>query len=126
MVSAEKNLPDSFDPKTGRNVRWSAALGTECYSTPVVAGGRVLIGTNNEEPRDPKHRGDRGVLMCLDEADGSLVWQLVVPKLEGDIYLDWPRAGICSPPTVEGDRRLHGDEPRRGGVPRPPWHGERQ
>jgi outer membrane protein assembly factor BamB len=104
MVSDETGLPDSFDPATGRNVKWSAALGTECYSTPVIARGKVFIGTNNNEPRDPRHRGDRGVLMCLNEADGSLAWQLVVPKLEGDIYLDWPSAGMCSPATVEGDR----------------------
>lgn len=104
MVSRETGLPDRFDPKTGLNVKWSAALGNECYATPVIAGGKVLIGTNNNEPRDPRHKGDRGVLMCLNEADGSLAWQLVVPKLEGDIFLDWPNAGICSPPTVEGDR----------------------
>jgi len=104
MVSAETGLPDSFDPATGRNVKWSVPLGTQCYSTPVVAGGRVLIGTNNAEPRDPRHHGDRGVLMCFHESDGTLAWQLVVPKLEGDIYLDWPQAGMCSPATVEGDR----------------------
>jgi outer membrane protein assembly factor BamB len=104
MVSPEMGLPDSFDPATGKNVKWSAPLGTECYATPVVAGGKVLIGTNNEQPRDPRHNGDRGVLLCLNETDGSLAWQLVVPKLEGDIYLDWPQAGICSLPTVEHDR----------------------
>ncbi len=104
MVSDERGLPDRFDPKTGTNVKWSVPLGTECYATPVVAGGKVLIGTNNSQPRDPRHRGDRGVLLCLNQSDGSLAWQLVVPKLEGDIYLDWPQAGICSPATVEGDR----------------------
>jgi outer membrane protein assembly factor BamB len=104
MASGETGLPDRFDPATGENLKWSAPLGTECYSTPVVAGGKVLIGTNNGEPRDPRHQGDRGVLMCLNESDGSLAWQLVVPKLEGDIYLDWPQAGMCSPATVEGDR----------------------
>ncbi|MFH1921434.1 MAG: PQQ-binding-like beta-propeller repeat protein [Planctomycetota bacterium] len=104
MVSAETGLPDRFDPATGENVKWSAPLGSECYSTPVVAEGKVLLGTNNGQPRDPRHQGDRGVLMCFSEADGSLAWQLVVPKLEGDIYLDWPRAGMCSPPTVEGNR----------------------
>ena len=104
MVSDEQGLPDSFEPQTGKNVKWSAALGSECYATPVIAEGRVFIGTNNERPRDARHQGDRGVLMCFDEADGRFLWQLVVPKLEGDIYLDWPRAGICSSVTVEGDR----------------------
>jgi outer membrane protein assembly factor BamB len=104
MVSNETGLPASFDPKTGGNIKWSVPLGTESYATPVVAAGKVLIGTNNNQPRDPRHRGDRGVLLCLNESDGSLCWQLVVPKLEGDIFLDWPNAGICSPATVEGDR----------------------
>jgi outer membrane protein assembly factor BamB/pimeloyl-ACP methyl ester carboxylesterase len=104
MVSEEKGLPDGFDPATGRNIRWTARLGTQTYSTPVVAGGRVLIGTNNDAPRDPRHKGDRGVLMCFDEKDGRLCWQLVCPKITTSNYWDWPRDGLCSPATVEGDR----------------------
>src|SRR5881396_793868 len=104
MISAETGLPDSFDPRTGRNVRWSAQLGTETHSTPVIARGRVYIGTNNGEPRDPKHQGDRGVLMCFEENTGKFLWQLVVPKREEDPYFDWPDTGISSPATVEGDR----------------------
>ena len=104
MVSDEKGLPDSFDPKTGRNIKWTARLGTETYATPVIAKGRVFIGTNNEVPRDPRHRGDRSVLMCLDEQTGQFLWQLVVPKLTNSMFWDWPHAGICSPATVEGNR----------------------
>ncbi len=104
MVSNETGLPESFDPATGNDIKWVVPLGTQTYSTPVVAGGRVLIGTNNDRPRDPRHKGDRGVLLCLDEKDGSLCWQLVVPKLIPAVYRDWPRTGICSPATVEGDR----------------------
>lgn len=104
MVSGETGLPDRFDPQTGENVKWSVALGSQCWATPTISGGKVLIGTNNSQPRDAKHQGDRGVLMCFHEADGSFAWQLVVPKLSEDIYFDWPQAGMCSPPTVEGDR----------------------
>ncbi|MGA2864151.1 MAG: PQQ-binding-like beta-propeller repeat protein [Verrucomicrobiota bacterium] len=104
LVSNERGLPSSFDPQTGQNIKWSAALGTETHATPIVAGGRVYIGTNNGQPRDPKHQGDRGVLMCFEEKTGRFLWQLVVPKRDEDIYLDWPQSGICSPPTVEGDR----------------------
>jgi outer membrane protein assembly factor BamB len=53
MVSAETNLPASFDPDTGRNIKWIVDLGTQTHSTPIVAGGRVYIGTNNDQPRDP-------------------------------------------------------------------------
>ncbi|HET6408562.1 MAG TPA: PQQ-binding-like beta-propeller repeat protein, partial [Chthoniobacteraceae bacterium] len=47
---------------------------------------------------------DRGVLMCFNEKDGRLLWQLVVPKRSEDPFFDWPNSGISSPATVEGDR----------------------
>jgi len=104
MISHERGLPDSFDPKTGKNIKWIAKLGTETHSTPIIANGRVYIGTNNGEPREAKHKGDRGVFMCFDEATGQFLWQLVVPKREEDPYFDWPKTGISSPATVEDDR----------------------
>jgi outer membrane protein assembly factor BamB len=104
MVSREKHLAESFDPATGRNIKWRTKLGSQSHSTPVVAGGRIYIGTNNDEPRDPKHKGDRGVFFCLDEQTGSLLWQLVVPKRDEDAYMDWPRMGMSSEGTVERER----------------------
>jgi outer membrane protein assembly factor BamB len=104
MISNEVGLPESFDIGTGQNVKWSIPLGTRTYSTPVVAGGKILIGTNNGLPRDPRHEGDRGVLMCFSEQTGKFLWQLVVPKLDKELsYKDWPQVGIVSPATVDGD-----------------------
>jgi outer membrane protein assembly factor BamB len=104
MVSAETGLPESFNLETGKNVKWAVSTGSYGYATPVIANGKVLIGANNADQRDPRHVGDRGVLLCLNESDGSLCWQLVVPRIEGDRHNDWPMIGICSPPTVEGNR----------------------
>jgi outer membrane protein assembly factor BamB len=104
MVSDERGLPDSFDPASGRNIKWSSELGTETHSTPIIAGGRVYLGTNNGRPRDPAQEGDRGVLMCFDEQTGRFLWQLLFPKRTEDIYFDWPNSGISSPVTVEGER----------------------
>ena len=103
MISDETGLPFNFDPATGKNIKWSVSIGSHNYGTPVIAGGQVLIGANNADARDPRHEGDRGVLLCLNELDGSLDWQLVVPRVGGDRHNDWPMIGICSPPTVEGD-----------------------
>jgi outer membrane protein assembly factor BamB len=104
MISSERALPESFDVSSGAHIKWTAKLGSESHSTPVVSGGRIFIGTNNDEPRDPRHQGDRGVLMCLDERDGKLLWQLVVPKRTDDQYFDWPKSGLSSPATVDGER----------------------
>jgi len=116
MASAETGLPSTFDPgkvnpatgeidpATTKNVRWVARLGNITYGTPIVGGGRVLIGTNNARPRDPRFQGDRGVLMCLDEKDGRFLWQLNLPKLTRIKWADWFNIGITSAPTIEGDR----------------------
>lgn len=105
-ISSGKFIPKSetIDPKSTKNVRWIAKLGSQSYGTPVVAGGRVYVGTNNETPRDPKQIGDRGVMMVFDEKTGEFLWQLVVPKLGSGKVSDWEYVGICSSPTIEGER----------------------
>ena len=103
MVSDEKNLVDNFDPVAGTNVKWTSPMGNQTWGSPIIAEGKVFIGTNNNPPHDPRHKGDRGILLCLNEKDGSLLWQLVVPKLGPDMYLDWPQAGLSSPVAVEGN-----------------------
>ncbi|MEM7316503.1 MAG: hypothetical protein AAF497_25490, partial [Planctomycetota bacterium] len=47
-----KGLPDEWDISDGTNVAYSVQLGSRAYGGPVMSGGRILIGTNNEFPRD--------------------------------------------------------------------------
>ena len=104
MVSSETGLPDTFSPEIREHITWSKQLGTNAYATPVIADGRIYVGTNNEGPHTQKHDGDAAVLYCLSEEDGELIWQLMIPKLTGDRkYQDWPNIGLVSPVTVEGD-----------------------
>jgi len=95
---------EDIDMATTKNVKWVVKIGSQSYGTPTVSGGKVLVGTNNESPRDAAHKGDRGVLMCLDEETGDLQWQLVVPKLGAGKVSDWEYLGICSSASIEGDR----------------------
>jgi outer membrane protein assembly factor BamB len=103
MVSSMAGLPTSWDIKTKKNVKWVAQLGSTSYGNPVVAGGQVYVGTNNETPRNPKEGGDRGVLMCFRESDGKFLWQRTHEKLPVT-WTDWPLQGVCSSPLVEGGR----------------------
>jgi len=100
----EKGVPTMWDVDKGTNVKWSVDLGSKAYGGPIVAGGRIFIGTNNDKPRDPAITGDKGVLMCFDQATGKLLWQAVHDKLLAGRVNDWPREGICSSPIVEGNR----------------------
>jgi outer membrane protein assembly factor BamB len=116
MVSTERDLPDSFVPgqkdsrtgkidlATAKNVKWGHKICDAIYSTPVIAGGRIFFGGA---------RGELGVLVCLDERTGNLLWQWEGPSKEVPYKLDGfdigisviPRTlGICSSPRVEGDR----------------------
>jgi outer membrane protein assembly factor BamB len=104
MVSSMKGLPIDWDIKTKKNVKWVAALGSQSYGNPVVSGGMVFVGTNNEGMRDPKQPGDRGVLMAFRESNGEFLWQHTHPKLESGRANDWPFQGIASSPLVEGNR----------------------
>src|SRR5262249_41812350 len=55
MVNAEvKGLPAEWDidPKNPVNIKWVADLGSKSYGGPLVAGGKVLVGTNNKKPRE--------------------------------------------------------------------------
>jgi outer membrane protein assembly factor BamB len=104
MVSNMKGLPTEWDVKTRRNIKWVADLGSQSYGNPVVAGGMVFVGTNNELLRDPKQPGDRGVLMAFRESNGEFLWQQTHPKLESGRANDWPFQGVASSPLVDGER----------------------
>jgi outer membrane protein assembly factor BamB len=104
MVSDMKGLPVTWDIQSKKNVRWVAQLGSQSYGNPVVSGGKVFLGTNNEGLRDPKQPGDRGVLIAFGEKDGSFLWQITHEKLASGRANDWPYQGVASSPLVEGDR----------------------
>ncbi len=104
MISNMKGLPIAWDVKTKKNVKWVAQLGSQTYGNAVVSGGMVFLGTNNEGLRDPKIKGDKGVVMAFREADGEFMWQMVHDKLAAGRVNDWPYQGVASSPLVEGDR----------------------
>lgn len=104
MVSEETGLPDSWDAKTGKNIKWRQPLGSQSYGGPVIAGDKIYVGTNNEGRRAPAIEGDKGVVMAFQAADGKFLWQSVHDKLPDGRVHDWPLQGICSGPYVEGDR----------------------
>jgi len=103
MVSSVKNLPTSWDVKTKKNIKWKSDLGTQSYGNPVIADGKVFVGTNNDVPRNPEIKGDKGVLMCFRESDGKFLWQAITDKSASSAN-DWPDVGVCSSPLVEGKR----------------------
>lgn len=102
QVSTAKNIPSTWDVKAKKNIKWKAEIGSVAYGNPVVADGKVFLGTNNANPKNPAIGGDRGVLMCFRESDGKFLWQAISDKLGQQN--DWPEQGVCSSPAVGGKR----------------------
>jgi outer membrane protein assembly factor BamB len=119
-ISLSHDFPVSQEDQTvrvlGSRIKWKAQLGSRAYGGPIVAGGKVYVGTNNENPRNSRDRGqptddfpdgpplDKGIIMCFDEKSGAFLWQMVHDKLESGIVNDWSHEGIASSPAVDGDR----------------------
>lgn len=101
-----KNIPTTWDLSTGENIRWSMALGSESYGNPVVANGKVYVGTNNGAGYVKRYPStvDLGVLLCFNEEDGKFLWQHSSEKLPNGRVNDWPNQGICCAPFIDGDR----------------------
>lgn len=100
----DKDVPTQWKIKAPeKNLKWKATLGSLSYAGPIVAGGKVFVGTNNENPRDPKVEGDKGIVMCFNAADGKFLWQAVHDKI-GVEENDWSKQGVASAPVVDGNR----------------------
>jgi outer membrane protein assembly factor BamB len=104
MTSTMTGLPEFWDVKNGTNIKWKAQIGQTSNGNPVVSDGKIFLGTNNENPRNPEIKGDKGLLMCFRESNGTFLWQAVTDKLDSAGELDWPEQGVCSSPAVEGKR----------------------
>ena len=110
-VSAETGLPaeftpnpappDSANPPPPTHLKWKVRLSTHAYGGPVVANGKIFIGTNNRE--------QGGDVIAFDEATGHLLWRLTVPRFATpwkEFNYDDMSLGICSTPTV-ADRHVY-------------------
>lgn len=104
-VSPEKGAPVEWDVKTGRNIKWTARLGSITVSQPIAAGGLIWIGTNNDPPRDPSQKEPGGVLACFRERDGKFLYQCV-SKVTNEVGTlnRRPWSGMTGSPLAEEDR----------------------
>jgi outer membrane protein assembly factor BamB len=108
-VSPETNLAAEFVPGTmhldstntpqATNLKWRAKFYTHAYGGPVIADGRIFIGTSNGKKA--------GLVSALDADTGRVLWQFDLPQFITTLKLynyDTLDLGVCSTPTIAGDR----------------------
>lgn len=95
-----------WDPTGAKNIRWVARLGSQSYGNPVVADGKVYVGTNNSGGWLKRYPADHdlGCLLAFDVKAGKFLWQHSSEKMPTGRVHDWPLQGVCSTALVEGDR----------------------
>lgn len=101
-----ENIARDWDLDSGKNVKWTSAVGSQTYGNPVIANGKVYVGTNNGAGYVKRYPPsvDLGCMICFDEETGKFLWQHSSEKLPTGRVHDWPQQGICCAPLVDGER----------------------
>lgn len=100
------DIATEWDLESKKNIKYSTAVGSQTYGNPVVANGKLYVGTNNGSGYVKRFPAtvDLGCLICYDEETGKFLWQHSSEKLPTGRVHDWPLQGICCSPYVDGDR----------------------
>ena len=118
----EKNMPDRLERRAGRREE-RQVVGRRWAPRPTAArssaGGKIFIGTNNDEPRNPAITGRQGRPDVLPGADGKFLWQAVHDKLAAGRVNDWPEEGICSTPSSRATGSTTSATAARSSAPTP-------
>lgn len=105
-ITAEKNLPLTWDAGKGENIAWKAPLVGEGHASPIVWGDKIFITTvrwPGGKP-DPKTMPEHHVL-CYQAADGKLAWdtQIDPGPWRREDFRSGPGGGYAAPtPATDG------------------------
>ena len=91
---------------TRRNIVWSTPLGDDTFGRPVVADGRVYVGTDNARRLNPACQDDCGVLLAFSAKDGGLLWQDAAPRVKRGLR-EFLLPSTTSAARVDGDRLFY-------------------
>lgn len=74
-TSAETGVPTAWNGDTGENIAWRVAVPGLGHASPVIWEQRIFLVTCLPETHER-------VLLCLDRADGRVLWQRTVTRSE--------------------------------------------
>jgi outer membrane protein assembly factor BamB len=93
-VADGQDLPDTWNPKSGKHIRWKTLIPGLAHSSPVIWGGQIFMTTAVSSEQDASFRhglygdgnasDDRSVhewkLFCLNKHTGEVIWDRLVTK----------------------------------------------
>ncbi|MHC4229708.1 MAG: outer membrane protein assembly factor BamB family protein [Planctomycetota bacterium] len=93
-TSLEKNVPVEWS--TTENVLWKVPIPGKGHASPIVWGDRIFVVTAVEEQQ-------QRVLLCLDRADGKVIWRRVVLEAPFE-KLHTLNSRASSTPATDGEK----------------------
>ena len=95
-VAYQKNIPVSWDGKSGNNIRWKTEIPLPGYNSPVIWKDKIFLTGANENKRE---------VYCIDVNSGKILWRTAVAKIPGspDQVPKVNRETGFSAPTVTTD-----------------------
>ncbi len=98
-ISPFRDIPRSFDVKTGKNILWKVPVTLPGEGSPVVWGKRIFLTGGNQKNRE---------VYCFDADSGKLSWRKEVkPARKGPADKDREEAKIlfaAATPVTDGKR----------------------
>jgi outer membrane protein assembly factor BamB len=73
-ISAAKNIPITWDLKSGDNIAWISNIRRRGYNSPVINGNKIFLTGADEQARE---------LYCYDLKSGELRWSLLADNIPG-------------------------------------------
>jgi outer membrane protein assembly factor BamB len=71
-IASKKNVPVSWDGKSGQNILWKTAIPLPGYNSPIVWGEKIFLTGANTSKRE---------VYCIDGASGKILWTTTVEKI---------------------------------------------
>ncbi|MCX6304903.1 MAG: PQQ-binding-like beta-propeller repeat protein [Bacteroidetes bacterium] len=100
-IAFQKNIPSSWDGKSGKNIKWKTAIPLPGYNSPIIWNDRVFITGASETKRE---------VYCIDLNTGKILWQKDVGKIPGSPSQE-PKTiretGFCAPTMTTDGRRVY-------------------
>jgi outer membrane protein assembly factor BamB len=98
-VADGQALPDQWDIKTGKNIRWRTEIPGMGHSSPVIWGDRVFLTSAVAENIPGLVLGDQGGIDMVKE-DSSFSWRLTcLDKISGKIL--WSKEAFQGKPRAD-------------------------
>jgi outer membrane protein assembly factor BamB len=100
-IAYQKNIPTSWDGKSGKNVRWKTEIPLPGYNSPIIWKDRVFLTGASETSRE---------VYCIDLNSGKILWRKTVEKIPGSPAQE-PKVigetGFSAPTMTTDGRRVY-------------------